>query len=407
MKRENLDLDWRFSLNGSEEISVSLPHDFSIGLPRWAGSRMGAAGGFHQGGNGTYRKVLCLPEEKTGSDIRLEVEGAYMNAEVFINGNLAAFHPYGYTSFYADLTPWFRFGQANEIAIHIRNDALPNSRWYSGSGLYRHVWLLTGRGLFFLPWGIFVTTPIACEKHSIIQIKAEIKGNGLVRHTLLDDERCAAASVECRAAPGSNEAELVVPDVRLWSVETPYLYTLKSELIADGAVADAVETKVGIRSIALDREKGLLLNGSPIKLKGGCVHHDCGLLGAASWDEAEERKVCAHKEAGFNAVRCAHNPPAPAFLDACDRLGLLVVDEAFDCWRMGKTPYDYHLCFDAYWRGDIESMVLRDRNHPCIVFWSTGNEIRNGLAIPAVTPFRRSWLQLSVRSIAPGSLRTL
>ncbi len=375
MKKTSLDLGWRFSLDGGEETEVNLPHDFSIGRSRRPDSRMQDRGGFFQGGNGIYKKTLRLPAELEGVRALLEVEGAYMNAEVYVNGNLAAFHPYGYTSFHVDMTPWLISGCDNELEIRVNNDALPNSRWYSGSGLYRHVWLLTGKEAYIQPWGIFVTTPEVSAERSTLHVETEISGSALLRHTLLDDAGRAVAHAEREAATGKTALELAVKNARLWSVDSPYLYTLRTELLRTGKAADAVDTSVGIRSIGLDSEKGFLLNGMPLKLKSGCVHHDCGILGAASWDAAEERKAAALKAAGFNAVRCAHNPPSPAFLDACDRLGLIVMDEAFDCWRTGKTPYDYHQYFDQYWREDIESMVLRDRNHPCVAFWSTGNEI--------------------------------
>ena len=372
MKKTCLDLGWRFSLDGSPETTADLPHDFSISRPRIADSRMQDRGGFFQGGNGVYKKTLPGLSGRTV----LEVEGAYMNAEIFINGNLAAFHPYGYTSFHADLTQWFKPDGENELEIRVQNNALPNSRWYSGSGLYRHVWLLTADGAHIAPWGIYVTTPVAAEERSTIRVETEVTGCGLLRHTLLDASGKAVASCESgQEESGTNVQQFTVSSVHLWDTGSPYLYTLHSELLAGGVVTDAVDTAVGIRSIALDSGRGFLLNGRPLKLMGGCVHHDCGILGAAAWDAAEERKVLAHKAAGYNAIRCAHNPPSPAFLNACDRHGIVVMDEAFDCWRMGKTTYDYHLYFADWWRRDIESMVLRDRNHPCIAFWSTGNEI--------------------------------
>lgn len=375
MKKTNIDAGWLFSLDGSPDAAVNLPHDFSVGMPRRPDSRMADKGGFFQGGNGVYKKSLTLPAELAGGRVVLEIEGAYMNAEVFVNGSLAAFHPYGYTSFHADLTPWARFGQDNEIEIRVSNNALPNSRWYSGSGLYRHVWLMTGKDAYIRPWGVFVTTPEVSAERATVLVEADVEGQGLLRHTLLDAAGCAVATAEGEASEGRNVHELIVAGARLWDVDSPYLYTLKSDLIAGGESVDTVETPVGIRSIALDEGRGFLLNGRALKLKGGCVHHDCGILGSAAWDAAEERKVLAHKNAGFNAIRCAHNPPSPAFLDACDRHGIVVIDEAFDCWRIGKTAYDYHLYFDTHWREDVASMVLRDRNHPCVVFWSTGNEI--------------------------------
>lgn len=370
MQKLDFDLGWSFSLDGAPATTVNLPHDFSIALPKVAGSRMLDKGGFYQGGNGAYKKAL--PDGLNGRTV-LEVEGAYLNAEVYVNGNRAAFHPYGYTSFHVDLTPWLR-PSGNELEIRVSNDGLPNSRWYSGSGLYRHVWLLTASGAHIAPWGVFATTPEASAARSVIQVETDVAGAGLLRHTLLDADGRAVASSESEA-DGKNTQELTVSPARLWDVDDPYLYTLRSELLVGGKPVDAVETAIGIRSIALDRDRGFLLNGKALKLKGGCVHHDCGILGSAAWDAAEFRKVAAHKATGYNAIRCAHNPPSPAFLDACDRLGIIVMDEAFDCWRMGKTPYDYHLYFEDWWKRDIQSMVLRDRNHPSIAFWSTGNEI--------------------------------
>jgi beta-galactosidase len=375
MKKTHFDLGWRFSLDDSAETIVNLPHDFSIGRPRKADSLMADRGGFFQGGNGVYKKKLDLPAHYKGSTVMLEVEGAYMNAEVFINGNLAAFHPYGYTSFHADLTPYLADDKDNELEIRVQNNALPNSRWYSGSGLYRPIWLLTGKESYIEPWGVFATTPVATQARSVVSVETAVCGSGLLRHKLLDPAGKAVAAAEAQAGGGKNSQELTADNVQLWSPESPTLYTLVSELVKDGQVVDAVETAIGIRSIELNKEKGFLLNGTPTKLKGGCVHHDCGILGSAAFDLAEERKVLAHKAAGYNMIRCAHNPPSPAFLDACDRHGIIVMDEAFDCWRMGKTAFDYHLYFADWWQRDISAMVKRDRNHPCIAFWSTGNEI--------------------------------
>ncbi len=371
MKRQNLSMSWYFTLNGGGEAVIDLPHDFSIGQPRTADSRMLDKGGFFQGGSGIYRKTL--PAGKPAKAV-LEVEGAYMNTEVFVNGNLAAFHPYGYTSFHADLTPWLLEDAPNELQIRVHNNALPNSRWYSGSGLYRPVWLLVAEGAHIAPWGVFASTVEATEQRALLRAETQLCGAGLLRHSLLDASGAAVAVCEAQAE-GLNVQELAVAQPRLWGVDAPNLYTLRSELLVDGVVVDSVDTVVGIRTIALDKTQGFLLNGKPLKLKGGCVHHDCGILGSAAWRAAEERKARALKDAGYNAVRCAHNPPSVDFLDACDRIGLVVMDEAFDCWRMGKTPYDYHLYFEDWWQRDLTSMVLRDRNHPSIAFWSTGNEI--------------------------------
>ena len=372
MKKINFDLNWEFIFEKSLPVTVNLPHDYSISLSRTPQSRMLEKGGYMQGGDAIYKKVL--PKD-LGEKVVLEVEGSYMNTEVYINENLAAFHPNGYTSFHADLTPWIKRGEENNLSIRVQNNALPNSRWYSGSGLYRHVWILTSGGAHIVPWGIFITTPVASENKSHIKIETSVEGEGVLRHTLVDAKGIAVCVCEEKFTSGKNIQEMKIENVTLWSPDNPYLYTLKSEVISDDKVLDIEETNVGIRSIALDKDKGFIFNGQPLNLKGGCVHHDCGILGSAAWDAAEERKVLAHKKAGYNSIRCAHNPPSPAFLDACDKHGIIVMDEAFDCWRMAKVPYDYHLYFDEWWQRDMASMVLRDRNHPCIAFWSTGNEI--------------------------------
>ncbi len=402
MKRANFDLSWKFSRGRFHQEQVNLPHDFSIAMPRKADSLMAERGGYFQGGECEYRKML--PEGLAGRVV-LEVEGAYTNAVVFVNGNVVAFHPNGYTSFHVELTPWLKKNSDNELMIRIQNNALPNSRWYSGSGLYRHVWLLTADGPHIAPWGVYVTTPVAAVDESVIRVETEVVGDGLVRHTLLDACGSAVASAEAPAVEGKNVQEMQVSGARLWQPEEPYLYTLRSEVLSGGVVTDSVETAVGIRSIALDINEGFLLNGRPLKLKGGCVHHDCGILGAAAWDAAEERKVAAHKAAGFNAIRCAHNPPSPAFLDACDRHGMIVMDEAFDCWRMGKTPYDYHLFFEDWWQRDLSSMVLRDRNHPSIVFWSTGNEVPERFGLSGGNELSRQ-LAAAVRALDSTRLVT-
>ena len=394
MKRQNLDREWKFKLTStsptqhipSEYTVVDLPHDFSIIQKRDPHTLAGASNGFFPGGIGIYEKTIYAPVEWKNKKVVLEFEGVYMNATVHLNNQLVARHPYGYTSFHCDLTPYLLYGQDNTIRVTVNNSALPNTRWYSGSGIYRHVWLLVGESVHITPWGIYATTPEVSPERSIVRVKTTVENitdspqNVTIRSTILTASGDAVAMDEIELnVPAKDEAEaqqeLTVSPATLWSIENPYLYTLKSEVIKGGEVIDCAETRIGIRSISFDPKDGFRLNGVPIKLKGGCVHHDCGLLGAAAYDRAEERKVELLKANGFNAVRCAHNPPSPAFLDACDRLGLLVIDEAFDCWREGKNPNDYSVYFEEWWQKDMASMVLRDRNHPSIIMWSTGNEI--------------------------------
>lgn len=365
---------------------VTLPHDAAIERPRSQQHTTGGAGGYAWSGVLTYRKKFQVPEDWKGRAASLEFEGVYMNAKVFINGNVEAFHPYGYTSFLVDILPYLNYGAENEVSVVVINSAQPNSRWYSGTGIYRHVWLRTGDGVHIQPWGVFVTTPRVDPADSSVAVATEIANTSaatrtvVLRASVIDAAGKTVAQVETplELRPNSTvtaRQALEVTGVHLWSVEDPYLYTLTSEVLAGTQLLDKEKTTFGIRSIEIDAQAGFRLNGVPMKLKGGCIHHDNGLLGAASYDRAEERKIELMKAAGFNAVRCAHNPPAPAMLDACDRLGMLVIDETFDCWRTGKNPHDYHLYFEDWWQRDTESMVKRDRNHPSIFLWSIGNEV--------------------------------
>lgn len=386
MKRQDMNRQWRFQSSRLPCGMVDLPHDFSILQKRDPKTPGGRGTGFFPGGEAEYSKTLAVPPEWKGKKVILEFEGVYMNATVRLNDQIVAQHPYGYTSFHCNLTPFLKYGKENVITVQVNNNALPNSRWYSGSGIYRPVWIMVGESLHVKPWGVYVTAPEVSVHSSKILVKTEVENSGTesaavrVRSTLLDACGAAVASGETELqvagnSEGTAEQNISISPVCLWSTEDPYLYTLKSEIIKDSAVIDTAETPVGIRSISFDSQNGFRLNGVSMKLKGGNVHHDCGILGAASYARAEERKAELLKANGFNAVRCAHNPPSSSFLDACDRLGMLVLDEAFDCWRESKNPYDYHLYFNDWWKRDMASMVLRDRNHPSVILWSTGNEI--------------------------------
>ena len=393
MNKQLFDAGWEFSEAQGMMMqrmpqwkAVTLPHDASIEKARSPQNPSAGGGGFAWGGVITYRKQFHVPEEWKDKSILLELEGVYMYAQVAVNGNETGVHPYGYTSFHVDLKPYLKFGAENEVTVTANNGAQPNSRWYSGTGIYRHVWLRIGDGVHIKPWGVFVTTPVAAPASSRIAVSTEIANTTgknqqiSLRSKVIDLSGASVAQVETpfTLAAHANldvSQNLSLTGARLWSVETPNLYTLSSELVMDGQVIDTEHTPFGIRTIAVDAQNGFRLNGLPMKLKGGCVHHDNGLLGAASYDRAEERKIELMKSAGYNAIRCAHNPPAPAMLDACDQLGMLVIDETFDCWRMGKNPNDYHLVFEDWWQRDSEAMVKRDRNHPSIIMWSIGNEV--------------------------------
>jgi len=369
-----------------------LPHDWSIGLERSADQPGGAANGFFPMGRGWYRKTFAAPPEWHDQIVLVEFEGVYMNAEVWLNENFLGRHPYGYTSFTADLTPYLRIGETNELRVLVDNAAQANSRWYSGSGIYRPVWLWLGHPVHIGHWGVSITTPDVSEGSALVRVKTRVWN--LERAPLIVSARRELTLVSRVISPGgevvaeaSNRAlvgahsqheftqNIRVGEPLLWSPAHPVLYRLESELWLGDERTDTAVTTFGIRSIAVSAARGFLLNGRPLDLKGGCVHHDNGILGAAAYARSEERKVELLRDSGFNCLRTAHNPPSPAFLDACDRLGMLVIDEAFDCWREGKNPYDYHVVFDDWWQRDLESMVRRDQNHPCVVMWSIGNEV--------------------------------
>jgi len=391
------DNDWKFALGDYKTAmdnnfddrawrNLDLPHDWSIeGVPDRQNPSKGA-GGYFPTGIGWYRKTFVGPPAWKGKKVTVFFEGVYMNAEVFINGHSLGVHPYGYTSFSYDLTPWLNQSARNVIAVRVDNSQQINCRWYSGSGIYRHVRLSVKDPIHVDPWGVAVTTPLVTADRATVKVNALLKnGSGSTADirlsvSIIDGKHHVVATREETIwLPAKGESHvspsITVDKPRLWSVDNPNLYQLRLELIQDGRRKDVFTSRFGIRSVAFSTENGFQLNGQPVKLVGGCVHHDNGCLGAAAFDRAEERRVELLKAAGFNAVRTSHNPPSIAFLDACDRIGLLVIDEAFDGWRQAKNPYDYTRYFDDWWRRDLGSMVLRDRNHPSIILWSVGNEI--------------------------------
>lgn len=391
------DFDWRFHLGetaGAEAVAfddsgwraVDLPHDWSIeGLPV-KGNPSGAGAGFFPGGTGWYRKAFDAPAAWQGKRVSVEFGGVYMDATVYLNGQKLGTHVYGYTSFQFDLTGAVKPGARNVLAVRVNNAEQPNSRWYSGSGIYRHVQFVVTEPAHVDHWGVFVTTPSITAERAQTLVRTRVKNDGrtkaaLTVRTLIRTPKGAVAAQGDQTAevePGAAaelKQELAVKAPELWAPEAPRLYTAVTQVLAAGKVVDEVVTRFGIRSLAWSATEGFRLNGKPIHFAGGSVHHDNGVLGAAAFDRAEERKVELLKAAGFNAVRTAHNPPSAAFLDACDRLGLLVLDEPFDVWKLKKVKYDYARFFDEWWPQDVDAMVLRDRNHPSVVIWGIGNEI--------------------------------
>jgi beta-galactosidase len=375
------DADWRI---------VNLPHDWSVedlpgkDSPFDSLAIGGIDYGYLTGGTAWYRKKFTMPGNARGKNVTIYFEGVYMNSDTWINGKHLGNHPYGYTGYEYDITEYLDFENENVIAVEVKNEGR-SSRWYPGSGIYRHVWLKVREPVHVATWGTYITTPQVNQAAAVVTAENKIRNTGgtpvqlEISTSILDASGKAIASAKSETQIPANSNRIVSRDINvknpdLWSTGSPYLYTALTEVKENGALRDRVETKFGIRTLEFSID-GFYLNGENILLKGGCMHHDNGPLGAAAFDRAEERRVELMKANGFNAIRISHNPPSSAFLDACDRLGLLVINEAFDMWRYAKRPRDYHLYFDTWWKKDIEAMVLRDRNHPSIIMWSTGNEI--------------------------------
>lgn len=405
LRGQNFDEGWKFykgdvsngqsiSYNDSSWSNVTLPHDWSIFNTFNQKSPSGGGGGYLDGGIGWYRKTFTIPSNYAGKKVFIEFDGVYMNSQVWINGTLLGKRPYGYSSFEYDLTPYLNIGANNIIAVKCDNNQ-PNSRWYSGSGIYRNVWLTVVEPVHAAYCGMFVTTPTVNSSSATANVSMQVLNQGssaksvsLVT-TILDatnnvlvSNTSSAANI---AANGSNKfsQNLTVLNPNLWSPSNPYLYTVQTQVIADGAVVDTYQSTLGFRYFNFDANNGFSLNGIHMKLNGVCLHHDLGALGAAVNYRAIERELQIMKEMGCNAIRTSHNPPDPALLEICDRLGLMVMDEAFDCWETGKTTNDYHLYFNSWAQTDLQAMVMRDRNHPSIIMWSIGNEIPNATAATA------------------------
>lgn len=404
MKRSNLDRGWLFKYTNSimgvankfdsEEHEVDLPHDFTIHTDPSPDAPGVRTTGYYRNGCGHYRKTFAVPADVRGKRVLAEFDGAFMNACITINRNQVATHHYGYSPFHVDLTKYLNFGEENVLEVQINNSAEPNTRWYSGSGLYRHVDLLSAPKLHIAPWGIYAYTErVGADGTAIVHVELSVVNDSdedadVHAFISLDCEACdtAAASGKVSVHIPAGETtvarcRLVVPNARIWDIDHPDLYFVRARIVRDGEDIDDDRTLFGIRMISIDRVNGFMLNGRTVKLKGGCIHHENGLLGAASFYDAEYRRLKLHKDNGYNAIRCAHNPPSRDMLEACDRIGLLVLDEAFDCWNVSKNTYDFGMYFRTDWQKEMEAFILRDRNHPSIILWSTGNEImeRSGL----------------------------
>lgn len=389
---------WRFHLGNPEGDAsrqdfddgawrlLDLPHDWSIEGDFSADHPARKEGGALPGGLGWYRKVFGASREWQGKKVFVDFDGVYMNSEVFVNGNSLGVRPYGYSSFRYDLTPYLKWGERNVLAVKVDNSTQPNSRWYSGSGIYRNVWLTVVEPVHVGHWGTFVTTPEVTGEKAVMEVRTMVKNDGQagrrvgVVSTLLDARgRMVAGQSGFVDVPagGCSEAShtLIMTAPELWSTEHPYLYKVRTELKVDGRSVDTYYTTTGVRHFKFDARTGFWLNGKHMKINGVCMHHDLGCLGAAVNVRAIKRQLEILKEMGCNGIRCTHNPPAPELLDLCDRMGFVVMDEAFDMWRIHKTAYDYACYFDRWHERDLADLVLRDRNHPCIFMWSVGNEV--------------------------------
>lgn len=409
--RQLFDFDWRFkagevengqapTLDDKEWERVDLPHDFmiegkgqAIVVPGGRGGGRGAEdlpttpegpfdprspgrndNGFLNGGIGWYRKTFTLPSRGAADRVRLEFEGVYMNAEVWLNGQSVGRRPYGYSTFEFDVTPHLApAGEPNVLAVRVLVHQ-PSTRWYSGAGIYRHVWLTRVAPVHIAQWGVTARATDITDARARVEVRTEVESDAAaqapvtVQTVIRDREGRAVARAEGTA---SAPISLEIPKPRRWSIEDPYLYTVESTLTS----GDSVRVPFGLRTIEFTTDGKFLLNGRHVPLQGVCLHHDLGPLGAAAFDRGIERQLQIMKAMGVNAIRTSHNPPAPAFLDFADRMGFVVMDEAFDEWKQNKTRFGYGQFFDEWSERDIRDMVRRDRNHPSVVMWSIGNEI--------------------------------
>ncbi len=394
------DFGWRFiegdvaeatqpAFDDSQWQGVNLPHDWDIYHAPAADAPMGNDGGYYPGGIGWYRKTFATP---AGEQVRLHFEGVYQKSTIYVNGQVAGTHGYGYTPFTIDITPYLYKGkkQKNIVAVRVDNTLQPNCRWYSGSGIYRHVWLQISGSLRIAENGVFVTTPEVSASKATVKVEVTVENASdkerKVDVAVGDDSQSVTVAANTTKTISTSFA---VTNPKLWSPDSPMLYKVNVAVREGGTLVDSKAVKYGIRYFSFDAKNGFMLNGKKVQLNGACVHHDDGILGAMAFDQAEIRKVRQMKEAGFNLIRTSHNPTTQVFLDACDSLGMLVISEAFDNWYRSKTKGDYSTLIDSCWQEDISALVLRDRNHPAVICWSIGNEVIERRDISVVTTARK------------------
>lgn len=420
-RRQDFTAGWTFHLGDDSAASrpdyddtawriLNLPHDWAIEGEFSRDNPSGTGGGALPGGIGWYRKTFTVDKADEGKRLYIDFDGVYMNSEVFINGHSLGVRPYGYVSFSYDLTPYIKWGGKNVVAVRVDNGEQPNSRWYSGCGIYRNVWLTKLNPVHIAQWGTFITAEDVSKNSARLNIRTKIQYDAAAQlqdsvkqadgtYVVFDSEIVPLADVVLQsrlmdaegnvvgevaselqvipACPNEVEQEIVVKNPNLWSVNTPYIYKVNSILIdkITGKVLDNYCTNTGIRTFRFDAQKGFILNGERLKINGVCMHHDLGCLGAAVNIRAIERQLEILQEMGCNGIRCSHNPPSPELLDLCDRMGFIVMDETFDMWRKRKTAHDYSRYFNEWHERDLTDLILRDRNHPSVFIWSIGNEV--------------------------------
>ncbi|MBN2461963.1 MAG: glycoside hydrolase family 2 protein, partial [Candidatus Cloacimonetes bacterium] len=394
----NFNKEWKFFLgdapgasdpdyNDSEWRNLNLPHDWSIEGEFKADNPATPGGGALPGGIGWYRKNFTISGQDKDKLICIDFDGIYQNSEVWINGHYLGKRPYGYISFRYELTPYLKYDEEeNVLAVKVDNSQQPNSRWYSGSGIYRNVWLVKTNKVFVDQWGTYVTTPRIDDQSALVSVLTKVKNVTPEAQTIRlkteiadADGKIVTSSISDEEILNNNSKEILheieVENPVLWSIENPYLYKVITTIEYSENIGDQYETNFGIRYFNFDAQKGFSLNGKNMKLYGVCNHHDLGCLGTAVNTRALERQLEILKEMGCNSMRTSHNPPAPELLDLCDKMGFLVMDEAFDMWKKKKTDFDYHLYWDEWHVRDLQDFILRDRNHPSVLIWSIGNEI--------------------------------
>lgn len=398
----NFNKDWKFCLNLETDSNpadiefddsgwrtLDVPHDWAIEGDFDEHNPSGTGGGALPGGIGWYRKTFKVSKKDTGSIIKIEFDGVYMNSSVWINGHLLGTRPYGYISFSYNLNPYINWDGDNVIAVKVDNSDQPNSRWYSGCGIYRDVRLVKTGDIRVDQWGTYVRTESLSGNKALVRINTSVVNgtiNKMVRtltvtSTVKDSKGKTVASSSTSKELHFNgifdlEDSILMETPHLWSVDDPYMYTLVTSVSVNKKKVDTYETPFGIRSIEFRADSGFYLNGEHVRINGVCLHHDLGCLGAAVNERAIERQLQILKEMGCNGIRCSHNPPSPILLDLCDRMGFLVMDEAFDMWHRRKTERDYARFFEGWANRDLSDMIKRDRNHPSIVIWSIGNEVQ-------------------------------